>query len=334
MAPHRPTLEEVAQAAGVSRSTASRAINGGKRVSPTAQAAVDEAVKQLGFIPNRAARALATSHTGSIALVIPEPDELFLSDPFLTGVLRGVSGALAGSDTQLILLIAQRGQAPDRMTRYLNGGHVDGAIITSLHRSDMIEQQIRGHLPAVFIGRPFDSEGLTYVDTDNVAGGRLATRALLDAGRQRVATISGPDDMTASLDRTSGWRLELQEAGLPTDAIESGMFTIPAAAQATHRLLEKYPDTDGIFVASDTMAIGVRRALGELGRRVPQDVGIVGFDNLGLAGAMTPRLTTVNNPLVDMVGTATRMLLDRIAAPELHAEHVVITPTLVEGESI
>lgn len=334
MTDRRPTLDEVAKAAGVSRATASRAINGGLRVSPQAQRAVDTAVKRLGFVPNRAARALATSQHGSIALVISEPDELFLSDPFLTGVLRGVSGALEGIDLQLVLLIANRNRPAERMAQFLGGGHVDGAIITSLHRGDMMEDQVRGLLPTVFIGRPFDHEGLTYVDVDNEKGGQIATRVLIDAGRRHIGTISGPSDMTASLDRIAGWRRTLSEAGLSTDAIESGNFTIKGAEEATHRLLERFPETDGIFVASDTMAIGVHRAIAAAGKRVPSDIALVGFDNLGMADATTPRLTTVNNPLLRMVESATKMLLERIARKDLPAEQMILTPTLVPGESV
>ncbi len=334
MSTNRPRLDEVAREAGVSRSTASRAINGGSRVSPAAQFAVDEAVKRLGFTPNPMARALATSQAGSIALVIPEPDEKFLSDPFLTGVLRGMSGALEDRDLQLILLIATRNRSPERMSRYLRGGHVDGAIVTSLHRGDMIEDHVRGHLPAVFIGRPFNDTALTYVDVDNVTGGRLATEALITAGRTHIGTIAGRDDMTASLDRLEGWRRALRAAGLPDDAVEKGDFTMQGAEEATIRLLARFPETDAIFVASDTMAIGVRRALDVAGKRVPADVALVGYDNLGMAESMTPTLTTINNPLVQMVDTATRMLLDLIADPSMPARQRVLVPTLVRGQSV
>lgn len=329
-----PTLDEVAREAGVSRSTASRAINGGDRVSPTAQAAVDAAIARLGFSPNRAARALATQQAGSIALVIPEPDGLFLSDPFLLGVLRGVSRSLADTETQLVLLISHEHQKPGQMARYLRAGHVDGAIVTSPHRGDQIEESARGRRPVVFIGRPFDSDGLSFVDVDNVAGGRIGTQALIDAGHTRIATVSGPLDMTAGLDRLAGWRAALEEAGLPATLAESGDFTMASGRLAAERLLERAPGLDGIFVASDTMAIGVRQALDAAGLRVPHDVALVGFDNLGAAGAMTPKLTTVGNPLPAMVEAATKMLLARIEDPQLPAEQLVLPPQLVPGRSV
>lgn len=335
MSRQTPTLDEVAREAGVSRSTASRAINGGHRVSPTAQAAVEDAIARLGFSPNRAARALATQQTDSIALVIPEPDELFLSDPFLLGVLRGVSGALSGTETQLVLLINHRHQPQGRMGRYLRAGHADGAIVVSPHRGDNVEEAMRGARPVVFIGRPFDSEGLSYVDVDNVAGGRLGTQVLIDAGRRRIATVAGPQDMTTGLDRLRGWELALTDAGLSSDLAEVGDFTVAGGRAATERLLARADlPLDAIFVASDTMAIGVRQALDAAGLRVPQDVALVGFDNLGAAGAMSPALTTVNNPLLEMVERATAMLLDRIADPTLPAEALVLAPRVVPGASV
>lgn len=334
MADHAPTLDEVAKHAGVSRSTASRAINGGMRVSPAAQAAVEAAVATLGFTPNRAARALATAQTGSIALVIPEPDDLFLSDPFLLGVLRGVSGALSGTETQLVLLINHAHQPVGQMARYLRAGHVDGAIIASLHRGDGLEDDLRGLRHVVFIGRPFDSTGLTYVDVDNVEGARLATQVLMDAGRRRIGTITGPLDMTAGLDRLEGWTQALTAAGLPADAFEPGYFTAVAAEAATHRLLDRHPELDAIFVASDVMAVGVRHALTDRGLEVPGDISLVGFDNLGAAAAMTPRLTTVNNPLVAMVDAATRTLLARLSSIEDGGESLVLSPHLVHGGTV
>lgn len=334
MGDHAPTLDEVAKEAGVSRSTASRAINGGKRVSPAAQASVEMAIARLGFTPNRAARALATSQTGSIALVISEPDDKFLSDPFLLGVLRGVSGALSGTETQLVLLINHAHQPAGQMARYLRAGHVDGAIITSPHRGDGLEDELRGSRHVVFIGRPFRSEGISYVDVDNVEGACLGTQVLIDAGRRRIGTIAGPMDMTAGLDRLEGWTQALTAAGMPADAVETGDFTAQAAEEATHRLLDRHPDVDALFVASDVMAVGVRHALSQRNLSVPGDIAMVGFDNLGAAAAMTPPLTTINNPLVEMVDAATRTLLARLTSRDAVGADLVLPPHLVPGGTV
>jgi DNA-binding LacI/PurR family transcriptional regulator len=323
-----PTLDDVAREAGVSRSTASRAINGGARVSPAAMTAVEDAIARLGYAPNRAARSLVTRRSESIALVVSEPDKRLLSDPFLSAVLVGVNEGLAGSDLQLVLLLSRAGEAPGHLARYLRNGHVDGAIVVSHHRDDRLERV--DALPVVFIGRPFDG-AVTYLDVDNVAGGRIATRRLLAAGRRRVATISGPLDMTAAVDRLAGWRAELGDAGLPTDAVTEGDFTIGGGAAAMERLLAAHPDLDAVFAASDLMAEGAMRVLAASGRRVPQDVSVVGFDDLGGPERTSPRLTTVRNPVVELAAGATATLLDLMAGGSPSSR--VFTPRLVEGAS-
>jgi DNA-binding LacI/PurR family transcriptional regulator len=332
--PGAPTLDDVARAAGVSRSTASRAINGGERVSPESQTAVEEAVARLGYAPNRAARSLVTRRTDSIALVVPEPDARILTDPFLSGVLRGVSEGLSGTELQLVLLLARSDEQPGHMGRYLRSGHVDGAIVASHHRDDRLEPELSGsRLPAVFVGRPFEPEGLHYVDVDNVAGARAATHRLVERGCRRIATISGPLNMTASFDRLDGWRSELADAGLPDDIVAHGDFTVIGGAAAMEQLLDKHPDIDGLFAASDLMATGAMEVLRAHGRSVPDDVKIVGFDALGAGERTTPRLTSVEQPLVQMVSAATAMVLDMVAGTRVADEPLIFKPRLIEGDS-
>jgi DNA-binding LacI/PurR family transcriptional regulator len=328
--PPAPTLEQVAERAGVSRSTASRAINGGLRVSPEAQASVEAAVADLGYTPNRAARSLVTKRTDSIALVVPEPDERILSDPFFAGTLNGLSTALADSDLQLVLVIARPGDSA-RTIRYLRNGHVDGAIVVSHHRDDELDRALQqSRLPNVFVGRPLSDEGDTqYVDTDNVAGGRIATQHLIDLGRRRLGTIAGPLDMSAGIDRLAGWREAVRAAGLPENAVVHGDFTIASGAASARRLLEAHPDIDGLFVASDLMAAGALGVLSELGREVPKDIAVVGYDNLGVATSTNPPLTTVIQPVVAMARAAGVRLLDQLQGGVVGGEPLIFAPELV-----
>jgi len=327
--PAAPTLEQVAERAGVSRSTASRAINGGLRVSPEALAAVENAVADLGYTPNRAARSLVTKRTDSIALVVPEPDERVLSDPFFAGTLNGLSTALADSELQLVLVIARPGDSA-RTIRYLRNGHVDGAIVVSHHRDDELDHALQlSRLPNVFVGRPLSADcDSEYVDTDNVAGGRIATQHLINLGRRRIATIAGPLDMSAGIDRLAGWREAVRAAGLPEDAVVHGDFTIASGAAAAQRLIAAYPDIDAIFVASDLMAAGAMGVLAEHGREIPRDVAIVGYDNVALATSTAPPLTTVIQPVVAMARAAGARLLDQLSggAPR---EPLIFAPELV-----
>ena len=341
MSPGAPaTLDDVAREAGVSRSTASRAINGGDNVSPEAQAAVDEAVRRLGYTPNRAARSLVTRRTDSIALVVPEPDTLVLTDPFLTGVLRGVNDGIAGTDLQLVLLLNRADEVPGRIARYLGSGHVDGAIIASHHERDRLEEAVaQAHLPTVFVGRPFGDSPHHYVDVDNLAGARLATERLVAAGRRRIATVCGPQDMSAGIDRLRGWRETLVAAGLPHDAVAESDFTAVGGAKAAEQLLDANPGSDGapgidaIFAASDLIAEGVLRTLHDRVLRVPDDVALVGFDDLGVAQHTAPRLTTIHNPVVQTTMAATASLLGLLAGAPVPSQPQIFQPYLVEGET-
>lgn len=333
-----PTLDEVAAAAGVSRSTASRAINGGLRVSPAAQTAVDAAAKLLGYSPNRAARSLVTRRTDSIALVIPEPDERVLSDPFIGATLRGISAALTPSDKQLVLLIARPDESGGRIAKYLRSGYVDGAVIVSHHRKDGLEDAVLGsRIPGVFVGRPFHAEDLLhYIDVDSAAGGRLATEHLIGLGRGRIAHIAGPQDMTAGMDRTRGWREALQAAKLPSDLFAQGDFTTATAYEAMNNILHREPGVDAVFAASDLMALGALAALREHGKNVPHDVAVIGFDDLGGAANASIPLTTVRNPVVEMASSAVERLLhllDKGAPFDEQPSPIVFSPELIIRES-
>jgi len=326
-----PTLDQVAERAGVSRSTASRAINGGLRVSPEAQASVDAAVADLGYIPNRAARSLVTRRTSSVALVVPEPDERVLSDPYFASTIHGVNAALRDTDLQLVLVMARPEDIAIRTLRYLRGGHVDGAVVVSHHRNDVLADALyQSGLPTVFVGRPFGgSDHVHYVDVDNTGGGRMATEHLLRIGRRRIGTIAGPQDMSAGLDRLAGWSAALGEVGLSTDAVAYSDFTTTGGAVAAAQLLAEHPDIDALFVASDLMAVGALSVLAGAGRLVPGDVAVVGFDNLGAATTTSPTLTTVVNPVVAMARTAGEMLINLLAGKPVDQAPVIFAPELV-----
>ncbi|MET0864038.1 MAG: LacI family DNA-binding transcriptional regulator [Nakamurella sp.] len=330
-----PTLEDVAAAAGVSRSTASRAINGGSRVSPDAQAAVDAAVRELHFTPNPAARALVTQRANSVALLIPEPDERVSGDPFFAQVVQGLGQALATTDFQLILVMVRQSDDSERVIRHLRQGHVDGSVVVSHHQSDDIERAlISTGLPSVFVGRPwYLPEKFGYVDTDNRLGAQLATEHLVNRGCRRIGTIAGPADMIAAVDRLAGWTTALDAAGLPTDAVEHGDFTTPGGTAATERLLARVPELDALFVANDLMAVGALQALKNAGRSVPAEVALVGYDNSAVASVTDPPLTTVVNPVTQMASSAGALLLERIATGGTIEPPIIFAPELIVRSS-
>ncbi len=320
----RATIEEVATAAGVSRSTVSRVVNGSTAVSPEALAAVRAAIDRLNYVPNRAARSLASRQTQAIALIVPEDTTTFFGDPFFAAIVAGVTGALGGSDYLLNLLIASDDPG-DKMTSFVRNGGVDGAIIVSHHTSDAFIDRIADAVPVVYGGRPLRvGPGDYIVDVDNVDGARVATQRLIDIGRTRIATVSGPLTMVASVDRIQGFRAALSDAGLAPFSEEAGDYSEQSGADAVRRMLA-VGRPDALFVASDLMARGALTALRAAGLRVPEDVAVVGYDDSSVAISTDPQLTTVRQPMYAQGEKMAAILLSRLAGEE--PAHTTILPT-------
>ncbi|RLP91788.1 LacI family transcriptional regulator [Micromonospora sp. BL4] len=322
----RPTLEAVAARAGVSRATVSRVVNGSTTVAQPIREAVNRAVAELGYVPNLAARSLVTQRTDSIALVMPEAaTRVFSDDQVFPGIIRGVSQELEAADKQLVLMLAGSPAGHQRVERFTTGRHVDGVLFASLHGADPLPGTLaRLGIPVVCSGRPLGDVPVPYVDVDHVGGVTAAVRHLIDGGRRRIATIAGPQDMVAGIERLTGYRTTVAAAGLP-ELIAVGDFTRESGAAAMHRLLTEYPDLDALFAASDLMAHAALRTLREAGRRVPEDVAVVGFDDIETAAYTEPPLTTVRQPIVEIGRRMTRQLL-RLAAGET-IEPAVMLPT-------
>ncbi|HET8570378.1 MAG TPA: LacI family DNA-binding transcriptional regulator [Candidatus Limnocylindria bacterium] len=332
--PHPATLEQVAAVARVSRATASRVVNGDQRVGSDARTAVEEAIKVLGYVPNRAARSLVTRRSDSIAVVIPEPTDQLFGDPFFPRLLRGVTEVLEARETQLVLLMPQGSRDEDRLSRYLSAGHADGVLLASLHGDDPLPQdlQLRG-IPVVVGGRPRGS-GITYVDVDNRGGAEAAVRHLVDAGRRRVATIAGPQDMPAGADRLGGYRDAISRSAQGRELIaEADSFSFEGGRAAMAELLRDVPGLDAVFVASDLMALGAVTALRTAGRRIPDDVAVVGFDDSPLAESMEPSLSSVRQPAEEMGREMTRLLMEAIRRPGSAPRRVILDTQLVARAS-
>src|SRR4051812_24007063 len=227
------TLDEVARVAGVSRATVSRVVNGNPRVTPDVRRAVERAVDRLGYVPDPAARGLGTRPSQSIGLVIAQPAGRLFEDPFFPRLLRGIGAALSSRDLQLVLLMPQSSGEETRAERYLTAGHVDGALMVSLHGNDPLPQAVAARgVPVVIGGRPPRGTQVSYVDVDNVQGARPAVEHLIAGRRRRIATIAGPQDMPAGEDRLAGYHDALAAAGIARDArLESdGDFTAQGGA--------------------------------------------------------------------------------------------------------
>ncbi|MER5204126.1 LacI family DNA-binding transcriptional regulator [Streptomyces sp. NPDC002825] len=309
-APRRhTTLDEVAELAGVSRSVASRALNNAPHVSRAKREAVERAVRQLGFVPNPTARALATRQTGAAALVVSGEDPSIFADPFFARVIAGASAALEDADLHLMLCLAASDRGRGRVERLLRSKGADGVMLMALREDDPLARLAEeAELPVVFGGRPVGLEPRWYVDVDNVGGARAATEHLIAAGRTRVATICGRLDTEVGRARYRGYRDAMLAAGLEPYP-SAGDFTGPSGAAAMAALLAHRPDLDGVFAASDNMAAGALRTLRKAGRLVPSDVAVVGFDDLPVARIAEPPLTTVHQPVEGLGREMARMLV-------------------------
>ncbi|MEV8512407.1 LacI family DNA-binding transcriptional regulator [Dactylosporangium sp. NPDC051484] len=349
---HRPTLDEVAALAGVGRGTVSRVINGSPQVSPQARAAVHKAIEELGYVPNRAARALVTRRTDAVALVVSESEERVFGEPFFAGIVRGVSSHLADTRMQLWLAMAQSTAERQIVQRHLPDQHVDGVLLLSLHDDDPLPGLLAGRgLPTVLGGRTThmieagtnpatakpegrpDGHRVAFVDNDNEGGARTAVEHLFSLGRRRVAAIAGPQDMGVGKARLRGYRAALRLASQPYDdrLVAYGDFSEASGADAMYRLLRLDPGLDAVFAASDLMAAGAIRALREQGRRIPADVAVVGFEDSAVARQTLPPLTTVHQPVEGMGREMARLLLARIAGAP--ADSTVLDTHLVVRES-
>lgn len=332
----RPTLLDVARAAGVSAATASRVLNGFHQIRPETRRQVEGAMAELGYVRQRSARHVRPNRTGSVAFVVCEEGPRLFADPFFPRVLWGASRELSPAGIQLVLLMVRSAQEYQTSAlRYLRGGHVDGALFVSMHGKHPIDLD-KVSVPVVFCGCPVGTatENLCYVDADNRGGAQRAVRYLVESGRQVIATVAGPQDMKPGVDRLDGFRSVLSKVGMfDPRLVAYGDFGQASGDHAVQLLLERRPDVDAIFVASDLMAVGALRSLRRNGRRVPDDVALIGFDDSPIARQTEPALTTVHQPIEEMGSRMARELLTLIRTSTPNGKRVVLDTELIVRDS-
>jgi DNA-binding LacI/PurR family transcriptional regulator len=308
----RPTLVDVARAAGVSRSTVSRVVNGDPAVNGDVRQRVRGFIDELGYRPDLSARALARGRGDGHAarpdvldLVVVDCDpRAFSGNPFYSRVVAGVLEALAATDVQLNLHLVRH---PDtgRLLDDLGQRTAAGTLLVNVPAA--LAAGFRTRNPRVVsLGR--SAPRVAYTEPQNATGAQLAVRHLIETGRRRIAAIDGILHAPCAADRHTGYLDAMREAGLPA-ATEEGGYRRQGGFEATQRLLATHPDLDAIFAACDLSATGAVQALAEAGRRVPDDVAVVGFDGSVIAACANPPLTTVYQPVEDMVADATSQLL-------------------------
>ncbi|WP_235866298.1 LacI family DNA-binding transcriptional regulator [Serinibacter arcticus] len=298
----------MAAAAGVSRGTVSRVINGGHWVSPPAREAVEQAIATTGYRANQHARSLVTGRSNSLAFLITEPQSRLFADPVFSMLLRGAAEAVSARSMALVVLVAGTPSERENAAQYIGAGHVDGVLLISSHESDpMVQLLLEQDIPTVACGMPLGFAGrVPSVSVEEAGSARTVVAHLRERGRRRIAMITGPMDTPGGRYRLEGYRDELGD-DFDDSLVVHGDWSQDSGTAGMEELLARHPDLDAVFAGSDLMAAGAIIALGRAGRSIPDDVAVVGFDDSGLAQALDPPLTTMRQPFdaisVEMVNT-------------------------------
>ncbi len=325
-------MRDVAHQAAVSVATVSHVINGTRFVDPGTEERVRSAIALLGYRPNSLARSLRRGQTHTIALLVPDN-----MNPFFAELARAVEAASFAQGYTVILCNADLSETKE--ATYLDvllSKQVDGLLlIASGTNSKPLCHVLAQHLPVVLLDHALGDVPTDQVLIDNERGGYLAGQALVRLGHRHIVCIGGPRHSLPSVDRLAGFRRALDEAGvaLPTESIHYGDFRYDGGTVAMHHLLRTQPGFTGVFAANDLMAIGAMKALRQTGLRVPDDVSIIGYDNILPAAAMSPALSTIAKPVDELVRISVSLLLRRMKHRTAPPERYVLAPTLIERES-
>lgn len=307
------TLEDIADMCGVSRSTVSRVINEDGNVSERTRQTVLEVIQKVNFQPNIAARSLAKGHTRILGLVIPKGIQAIFEESYFATLIKGVSARCNAMDYSVMLWLAEPDYERRMITKILYNGLVDGVIVASTLLDDtIIDSLCQSKLPFLSIGRHSVNNTLSFLDVDNRGGAYQAVYHLLRSGHRRVATITGRQNMIAGVDRYKGYLDALNDRGFPIlpELVAEGDFTDVGGYTCMEHLLPNKPDA--VFVASDTMAMSAMQAIQAHGLRIPEDIAVIGFDDLPEAMRSTPTLTTIRQPITRIGAVAAETLIDII----------------------
>jgi LacI family transcriptional regulator len=321
-------IEEIARISGVSRSTVSRVINNDPRVLDTTRQRVREVIERCKYHPNLAARRLAGGRTHILGLVIPMGVNRLFTDSFLISLTRSVALASNRLNHSVMMWVAEPDYERRTIHQLLSNKFLDGVIIaSSLLDEPLLEALATECLPFVLVGRHHTQ--VSYVDVDNQASSAELIAYLIQSGYRRIATVCGPQNMIAGVDRLKGYKAGLEQCGIAFDPtlVAEGDFSEESGYHAMQRLLPFRPQA--VFAASDTMAVGVLRALQESGLRVPEDIAVAGFDDMPFAANTTPPLTTVRQPVERMGEAAAETLIDLIEHPNSPPCRAILPTELV-----
>ncbi len=326
----RVTSLEVALKAGVSQSTVSRAFSGDERLSQSTRERVLEVARKLGYRPNAIARSLITQRTQIIGIVAS-----YMTNPFFPLVLQAFTQTLHELGWRVLLFTAGTNEDVDDLLPEVLAYQVDGLIIVTATLSSRMAKEVRRRgIPVVLFNRYVPESGASAVSCDNLNGGRMVADLLLDAGHTRLAYIAGREDTSTNQDRRRGFLERLAERGIEHCQQEHGHFTYEGGFAAAMRLLESHNPPEALFCANDIAALGALDAARKLGVRVPQDLSVVGFDDIPMAAWSAYNLTTLRQPREQMIAASVRLLMERIENPGLPGVLEFIPGTLIERQTV
>ncbi|MBN2548077.1 MAG: LacI family DNA-binding transcriptional regulator [Anaerolineales bacterium] len=329
---NRITMSDIARQAGVSLMTVSRVINQKDDVSPETRQRILDIIEDLGYRPSGIARSLATQRTGTIGLVVPD-----IANPYFSGIAQGVAEIAYAEDFSVLLCDCD--ERPEReleMLQVLDDKRVDGVIVAAPRLdTQLLVPAMANHANVVLINRRFDdplqSSVIGYVVSDDETGGKLATKTLLDHGYSRVGFLAGPRASYGSMRRMVGYEQALGEAGKPLlpELIQYCSPTVKGGREASHLLLESNPDLRCLFCFNDLVAIGVLQTCSELGLRVPDDLAIVGYDDIPMASWVQPQLTTCRVDFEKMGRQATQLLINYLENCSEGCQNIILQPEII-----
>ncbi|MBX3058884.1 MAG: LacI family DNA-binding transcriptional regulator [Anaerolineae bacterium] len=328
----RVTIEDVAQAAGVSRQTVSRAMNDKGEISPETKERVMQAIQELGYRPNRLAQGMVTQRTKTVGMVMPDITNLFFPE-----VARGVQDVGRQIDYNVLLCNTDDNPQEEIKTLIsLAAQRVDGIImIGSNANADELRAFADSYAPIVMVNREFAHPHVSVIMVDNEHGGFLATEHLIATGRQKIGMIVTPAYRHSQIRRVEGYRQALQQYGLPQhdDLIVGGAPTMPGGYEAMQQLLAQDGGVTAVFAYNDLMALGAIRACRDLGKQVPTDISIIGFDDIGMAAMVVPSLSSIRVDKYALGQQAMNRLLDMLDNPDTSFDTIHVGVDLVQRES-
>lgn len=324
------TIKQVSELAGVSQATVSRVMNGSARVSQATREKVDEAMTTLGYTPNAFAQSLASNRSNTVGLIVSE-----LYGPYYGQLMGGLEQVLRENSKYLLIASSHSDETmEEEAVEFLISRRCDALVMHAERLSDASLDKLAERVPVVCLNRQVASERVCSVHLDNILGGILATRHLVELGHRQIACITGPAWKQDAMDRLIGYRRVMQEAGYAVESrqVTESQFDEGGGRQAAEELLSRFPEMTAIVAGDDDIAIGVIGLLTERGYRVPDDISVIGYDNVPYAPHFSPPLSTIEVPISDMAGMAARHILNTVYSKHQEVK-LAFQPQLVARKS-